>query len=251
MGKSKEVGKDVVKMGNDATGTSDLFKLAKDGDMKKFMTYQPKSINDTDSMGLKLLKNIPVTATKYALSGPALLTGVGKATQQGLSDIESKASNTDIEGGKDAIWAAAKSGDLAGVWGKGGAEDEDGNPLSGFSYGAHIGTRLIASPIALVVATAKGIGKGLSTIGKTVVNGFKLGGEDIKLAFTGYPKKLWKNGLEEEDKENPLWGFNYATSVGHKLVLTPISMVTFAGRKIYEALKIKIAKMNRYICKLR
>ena len=233
-----EVSKDIVKMGDESIGAEDLFKISKEGDIKKFMTFQPNSIRSDDNKGLALLKNIPVTAAKYSIVGPTLMTNMGKKIAKKLQDIQEKASKSGklLASSKDKIWEAAKQGDIKGVWTVA-KEDDEGNPITGFVKGLNTGFRLIVTPVALVSMVGRKIADFAVNAAGKVKNNFNIlvenDKETGKLALAGDVKGMWTREFKD-DPENPAWGFTKALVFSHKLALTPLAGASWVGHRIFD-----------------
>ena len=236
---------DVVKSGfdkvNELTGFTEILKMMKDGNVKGVLTYT--SADEDDGTGMKIIKQIPTLAMKYSVIMPTMLISVGKKIAGVISNIINKVKGIFNIAKEEHDYANTLIKDpdshLSDFFKFDQNEDAE-NPMSGFEKAFRVVSRLTVIPIAII----KKIGSGIANKFKETVNGVKSGFTALtqnqltitKLALSGDVLGMWTSKAED-NPDNPLNGIMNVIGIGQKFSMTPLSLVSWAGHKIFEGIK--------------
>lgn len=221
-------------------GLTNALNSIKEGDIGKLMSYSAADGDDNGFIGgLKIAAAIPV---KFVAAVPTVLSAAGHALWNNIiSPIVNKVKETtsNFKSGFTDGFYAAYTGEF-GLTDVTEAKDDEGNPLSGFQKFI-LGTGRIAGGLFSLFAKAGEaiIGKAkeiFTKVKNTVATFGQTTGQIAINALTGDPAGMWQQEVIQNDPDNPVGGWMKGLMVAQKLLFTPISGITWVGRKVAETI---------------
>ena len=219
---------------SDLTGFENAIRCIAEGNLKDLWTY---SSADADDNGfVAVLKILPTIPMKFAATVPAIFSKVGHIVWDNvLEPIVNKVVTTNNNFStafKDAFLNEVTGKEVSNITE---ATDDEGNPLSGFQKAVMGFGRIAGGLGGIFYKAAKIVGDKVSAIFKVVKNTVTVIGRTstqlAKSAFTGDPSGLWSTDPIPDDDNDPINGFAKAVIVAEKLAATPISALTWVGKK--------------------
>ena len=211
-----------------------------DGDITSLWTYN--SADEDDNGFFKVLKFIPTIPTKLIATPFALISKAGHAIWDNIvNPIVNKVKETGSnikQGFIDGFRSAMTGEQLEYIKD---VEDDEGNPLSGFQRVVMAVGRISGAVFGLFNKAGKAIKSIVTDIFTTAKNSVVTYGKTAiklsKYALTGDPKSLWTQDKIEADPENPTGMFTSIMLDIQRVTLTPISALTWLGKKVIEGAK--------------
>ena len=233
--------------GNNITGSSDLFNLAKEGDIKGVLQYS--NADENDNGFVKVIKAIPVTITKFTAVPTAIAFSVGKSIVNRVTDTINKVkgifnlAKEEKEYGMSLLFN--KDSQLKDFFT---IKDEDPeNPMGGFAKAFRIINRLTAIPTAILGKIGNGIKDGFNEVVGKVKNSIKTLTVNFigiqKLVRSGDPESLWKLEMKE-DPENPVGGITTGLFHAMRIMNLPSAGMFWLGREIKDGFNEVVGKVK-------
>ena len=234
---------DSLKQGADnLLGVSDIVANAKKGDLGAVWSYS--GADDEDNGFMKVVKTIPSTVTKIAMTVPTVFFAVGNKIKGFIDGIVSKVKavgsvmnqvqqdTIDMVNDPDSsLFNDFLNFDKYSL-------DEEGNPIGGLTKAVAVVTRLTTFGGLLVGAIGRKIGDFIRGLIDQVKNNVK-GIAQNQLAVannakTGSITEMWNTEIKEVEG-SPVNGLVKAVGFMNKIAYTPVAAGFWVGNKIKEA----------------
>lgn len=214
---------------------SDMFKLAKSGDVGAVMGY---TLEDDPENPVGGFTSGVIGATKIVYTPMAFAFNIGKQISNAIKSAVTVVRNSFANIGQagTAMWGIAKNGDPQGVINYQ-FQDNPENPINGFSSFIIGASKILYTPMAGAFWIGKQISNFITSAATAVSNTFanigQAGSDMGALAMSGDPGAVMSYELAD-NPENPVNGFAKFIIGASKILYTPIAGIHWVGNAIHN-----------------
>lgn len=212
------------------------------GDLLGMINYKPDT-GDADAI-VSGISNAMVFSEKMMLFLPTAVTTGVRLLWEGLKETAGKvvAAGKQIPKIATDTFGYVTKGDLSGLI-KYQVQDDEKNPVNGFTKALTLGAKLTAFPITAITTAGRKVGE----TAVKIVNGAKSAVDIFQRMNEDSAEKIAKGAsfeevlaLPEMSDDTPVSGFAKAAMIVSKILMSPATLITWAGSRVSQFFVNKI-----------